>query len=338
MNQDNYCGTPSNIENFVEKIKQTQINNGEESNIVIYTHSQPQTPQAEGPDMDNLFGDDIPIHCTSIMPSLSMQRFDSNFSEDAVRAPVATTADYSVHNDTCKEVIIEEQEFVESGEETGETSIIQTPVVNQIPNNLVLQNSLPVIFENAYNAYLQEENHVPLPVAHVEIKGIDEDEKLSYIKEELSDGSKFEGYILLKVRHGKGRVEYSNGMVYDGEFHYGKKKGKGTLLYPSGGICYDGQWNDNSWHGIGVLHNENQRYLDGIFDYSNFDGLEKCWMRYEGSFIEGRKEGEGVIYLTNGEKYVGWFRNDVIEGPGDFYRKDNVVVSGVWSGNRLVAS
>ena len=40
------------------------------------------------------------------------------------------------------------------------------------------------------------------------------------------------------------------------------------------------------------------------------------WVRYEGEFNDDNKEGKGILYLTNGERYQGLFLKDCVHGHG----------------------
>lgn len=51
-------------------------------------------------------------------------------------------------------------------------------------------------------------------------------------------------------------------------------------------------------------------------------------MYYNGSFFKDDKFGKGVLLLSNGEKYEGDFRNDMIEGRGVFHMLDGSKVHG----------
>ena len=43
-----------------------------------------------------------------------------------------------------------------------------------------------------------------------------------------------------------------------------------------------------------------------------------------------KKNGFGILYLTNGEKYSGTFVNDTVDGYGLFYQLEGQPVSGQW--------
>ena len=51
-------------------------------------------------------------------------------------------------------------------------------------------------------------------------------------------------------RHGKGKMTYHNGVVYEGNWENGKRHGQGTLEY-SNGDFYQGNWENGKRHGPG---------------------------------------------------------------------------------------
>ena len=79
---------------------------------------------------------------------------------------------------------------------------------------------------------------------------------LDFIKESYSDGSFYEGQKKGSLRHGKGRLVYHTGAIYDGEWCEGKMEGYGTLYFADGSIAYAGDWRDDKFEGRGVLYNE----------------------------------------------------------------------------------
>ena len=49
-----------------------------------------------------------------------------------------------------------------------------------------------------------------------------------------------------------------------------------------------------------------------------------------------RKEGFGTMYMTNGDKFSGCFKNDAIEGFGTFFiAKEEKYINGIWANNVL---
>lgn len=111
--------------------------------------------------------------------------------------------------------------------------------------------------------------------------------------------------------------------------------GFGSLFYQSGTLAYQGMWKSDQFQGKGKLFNESSEKLNSLFDYTNFDEIDEYWEYYEGNFItnvgdfiEDMKKGKGKLMLSNGEYFIGTFENDMVEGPGQFYRKDGSVISG----------
>ena len=39
-----------------------------------------------------------------------------------------------------------------------------------------------------------------------------------------------------------------------------------------------------------------------------------------------KKEGFGTFSLSNGEKYIGGFKNDKVHGQGTYYQKDGKII------------
>lgn len=49
-----------------------------------------------------------------------------------------------------------------------------------------------------------------------------------------------------------------------------------------------------------------------------------------------KKEGFGTLYLSNGDKFSGCFKDDAIEGFGSFYiAKEAKYINGIWVNNIL---
>jgi hypothetical protein len=49
------------------------------------------------------------------------------------------------------------------------------------------------------------------------------------------------------------------------------------------------------------------------------------------------KNGRGTLYLSNGEKFVGEFIADVVEGLGTFYCQNGRQVTGRWANNQKIS-
>lgn len=139
-----------------------------------------------------------------------------------------------------------------------------------------------------------------------------------------------------------------------GEWREGRMEGMGTLYYPSGSLAYHGNWRNDQFNGKGTVYNESPTKITGEFNFSNFDTLSEYWIKYEGTqiksnqinqlikfnlkssiisrmtelitlfalfaylgdFVDDNKEGLGSIFLSNGDRFVGSFKNDFVHGKG----------------------
>ena len=102
----------------------------------------------------------------------------------------------------------------------------------------------------------------------------------------------------------------------------GSKEGKG-IEFKGGLISYDGTWADNKYHGEGRLYSTNYEFADKIC-YQDTSEIEKYWVKYEGSFKNGVKDGQGILTMTNGEKIVGGFMNGDAVGCYTVFRNTGV--------------
>jgi serine/threonine protein kinase len=158
------------------------------------------------------------------------------------------------------------------------------------------------------------------------------------VTEHYMDGSIYEGEKYQGLRHGKGKFYYSDGGMYDGDWRSGSMDGVGTLFYAGGNVAYKGEWKEDKFHGKGIVYNEAPVPPVGGFDYSNFDNLQDYWIRYEGDFVNDNKDGVGILYITNGERYQGAFKDDMVHGRGAYMSGDGRKVNGDWWNNRLTAT
>ena len=114
-----------------------------------------------------------------------------------------------------------------------------------------------------------------------------------------------------KQKQGFGVQKFKDGKIYEGEWFNGKPHGLGTLSAPSStGISkvYQGKWLNGQRNGLGTSFNESGE-------------------RYDGPWLRGKRSGDrGELRFSNGDCYVGGFRDDMRHGngkmlfsAGDFY-------------------
>ncbi|CAD8165162.1 unnamed protein product [Paramecium pentaurelia] len=194
---------------------------------------------------------------------------------------------------------------------------------------LIDSTNLPQQIKNT----LTKEFNLPCETSQITAEKVDAPE---FVVEHYGNGSRYEGIKMNGMRHGQGRFYYQDGGLYDGEWKENKMHGEGTLYYGTGQPAYEGKWNEDQFHGFGTLYNEHPQMLEESFDYRDFDYVEDYWMKYSGNFQMDNKEGQGSLHLTNGERFVGWFERDLINGKGVFYRMDGKMMEGRWVDNKLV--
>lgn len=116
--------------------------------------------------------------------------------------------------------------------------------------------------------------------------------KISY-----SNGDYYEGqWEMGKLVEGEGKQRDANGL-YNGQFKNGKRDGRGEYILNNGKEHYIGEYKDGFVHGRGEIH-----YSSGTM--------------YMGSFAKSLKHGEGTFYNKKTEEiFCGSWENNFLEGP-----------------------
>ncbi len=105
-------------------------------------------------------------------------------------------------------------------------------------------------------------------------------DKCMFIVQTYEDKTHFEGMVQYGMKNGYGRLIYPDGVYYEGNFKNDTLQGKGSLFYGPNRPAYVGDWIDNKFHGRGTLYNEFPTPLSSGFDYSDFNKLGDCWVKY----------------------------------------------------------
>lgn len=156
------------------------------------------------------------------------------------------------------------------------------------------------------------------------------------VSEVYDDGTKYVGEKLFGKRHGKGTYYYKEGYKYEGHWEEDNMSGYGTLWLTEDLKWYEGEFLNNLFHGKGSLYNLYPEALDPKNTYANdFSTVGNGWVKYDGQFAEGLKDGLGSFYLTNSDFYIGNFKKNKAEGRGAYTKADNFVVVGRWESDQL---
>ena len=145
-----------------------------------------------------------------------------------------------------------------------------------------------------------------------------------------ANDDKYDGDWVNDKREGKGVMTYSNGNKYDGEWAKGHKvKGIMTFITVNqydfaAPIKYDGEWK-NGVRGIGGrVVDDDLLEGKGIMIYKNGD-------KYDGDWVNGKREGKGIMTYSNGGKYDGEWKNDKRMGEGILIYKNGDKYEGKWT-------
>ena len=187
----------------------------------------------------------------------------------------------------------------------------------------------------------------------------------------FSNGSTYVGSVLNGLRDGKGIFQSIDGIIYEGEWKKGLKHGKGKIKqgnmelegewregviwgkcrikWKSGNI-YDGELADNKLDGNGymVWNDKNEKYT-GRWENNLQNGLGiHIWYddklsnnkffrdRYVGNWKDGKRDGYGKFFYSNGSIYEGYWKNDKKEGFGILFFQDRTKIAGTFKNDILI--
>ena len=163
------------------------------------------------------------------------------------------------------------------------------------------------------------------------------------------EGKVYTGDWVKGKRGGSGVQIYSEIPLikYDGNWKSDQKSGYGTMIYSSGNI-YRGYWNNDKRNGYGIMQwtdqNLNQYYI-GTFKDNIITGYGEIQYRipnniyadikanilniginmYRGRLIDGKRNGYGTFFYSNGSSYTGIWRDNKKHGPGLFIESNGVI-------------
>jgi hypothetical protein len=159
------------------------------------------------------------------------------------------------------------------------------------------------------------------------------------------DRGHYTGDMLHDVRHGVGSYQYPNKFFhYQGDYVNGKKHGQGTFTLGDGSV-YKGDFHDDEIEGHGTRTWPNGAVYIGEFKLGEMDGegeliggpgsllpqdSSSTW-NYLGHWRQNRREGPGILYFTNGDRYEGLFHNHrQHDEAGALYCANGDVYEGGW--------
>jgi uncharacterized protein (TIGR02145 family) len=140
---------------------------------------------------------------------------------------------------------------------------------------------------------------------------------------------KYEGQMLDGYPSGEGGMTWTGSSVEGflaakGQFTKGVPDGQVKITYKSGNI-YEGMTTLGKLNGQGKL-----TYVDGSIKVGTYGPQKLAFAYYEGSFVNGEREGAGATYFKNGEKLEGQWSNDLFTGTGTLSQENGDKYTGTW--------
>ncbi|KAM3129306.1 hypothetical protein pb186bvf_018593 [Paramecium bursaria] len=161
--------------------------------------------------------------------------------------------------------------------------------------------------------------------AFVYVKG--EDSEAVYLGPYMIDnGAIYDGQWKFGLRHGKGKQVWKDGSIYEGYWKNNQAHGYGRLIH-SDGDYYEGAWENDKASGFGVYtHSDGAKY-EGNWKDDKQDGIGyETWpdgTSYRGNYNQSKKEGQGLFKWPDGSYYEGEFFDNSIHGIGYQFEINN---------------
>ncbi len=169
-------------------------------------------------------------------------------------------------------------------------------------------------------------------------------------------GGNFEGSSVATATYRRVEID---GDMYEGLFLGNERVYKGKITY-SDGCYYEGEWDNNGPHGEGIMKDEEtERTYKGRFDskedghgrieWDDGDWYEGAWVDFEptgqgvwqadgvlykGEFTDGECTGKGRIEWDNGEWYEGGWNEEGAHGYGVWHIGNRIDRGDYFNGDR----
>lgn len=141
-----------------------------------------------------------------------------------------------------------------------------------------------------FDASSKERVVVYLKPASYEFKELERKGTSNYIENGNWGDKKYTGELYLNVPHGKGKITFPNGDVYEGELDQGELMNQGTMTYADGSV-YKGGWHLDQKHGPSV--------------FITATGIE-----HHGEYVRGKKSAHFYVVDNNDNIVMEYYDGD----------------------------
>lgn len=164
--------------------------------------------------------------------------------------------------------------------------------------------------------------------------------------------------------HGPGKFIYNDESIYSGEWKKGYQHGVGIYQNKEGKVVFEGEFFKGFFVSVGKFKYADNSCYSGRYYLKNSDPICHGYGRmnycdgsaYEGEFIHGVRQGEGIMWMDNEKEYIGKWKNNVpdgygrlydeesyegewkegkMHGIGTYYFSDGTELHGIWKNNQL---
>jgi hypothetical protein len=137
------------------------------------------------------------------------------------------------------------------------------------------------------------------------------------IKSERPTSSPLKGCIDGSCTEGFGvAINSKNGERFEGNWHMGKRHGRGKEYFKDGKLKFEGEYNQGIYNGRGTLFFKNgDRYAGGFYK-GRMHGSQSVYTYRNGDrlivdYIAGKKEGKAKMVYYGGAEGIKFFRDDI---------------------------
>ena len=137
----------------------------------------------------------------------------------------------------------------------------------------------------------------------------------------------------------RGDLEFDDG-YYEGETKNGLMHGHGTRYWDENNRKWAGEWSEGKACGHVVVSFGDFIAYDGQMENGlpNGQGVYtdiNSGQRYEGNFVDFKREGEGTLYTESGDKiYEGEWKNNKYHGYGMYFLRGQCRYDGLWENGK----